>query len=187
VVFFGDSITFGTGSNDDESLPSQVAALLPSKHVYNFAMGGWGPHEALRLAELGEPQRLVREQSGTIVYVLTQHNIRRAIGDTKVIATWGRDTPCYRLDESGVPTYRGMFPEAMPWWTTLADIWSSSHLLAAAQVKLPLYTTDAHIAFAGRLLLREKELLLKAWPSMRYVVVIYPTPVADPLPNEHVA
>lgn len=47
LLFFGCSYTFGTGCNDNETLPAQTATLMPEYHVYNMAEGGWGPAQVI--------------------------------------------------------------------------------------------------------------------------------------------
>ena len=53
-LFMGCSRTFGHGVNDDETLPARFAEELGFKaNVVNLAFLGYGPHQMLRMLELG--------------------------------------------------------------------------------------------------------------------------------------
>jgi hypothetical protein len=52
IVFFGDSLTFGTGLDDVDTLPQQFADLLYRKiRIVNIAFGGYGPSQFLRILQ----------------------------------------------------------------------------------------------------------------------------------------
>lgn len=67
VAFFGDSITFGEGVNDGETMPQAFADLTNHRlHVLNLGFPGYGPHQVLHAlesgtfdAELGPKVRLI--------------------------------------------------------------------------------------------------------------------------------
>jgi hypothetical protein len=51
VAFFGDSMTFGEGLPDNQTLPQYFADLEPETHVVNMAFPGYGPQQFLRALE----------------------------------------------------------------------------------------------------------------------------------------
>ncbi len=59
INFLGCSFTFGEGLNDDQTLPHYAAQLLTGYRVKNYAMHGWGVHQALAVLEsVHEPSRI---------------------------------------------------------------------------------------------------------------------------------
>lgn len=54
VLFFDDSLTFGEGVNDNQTMPYRVGMRSAGAlRVYNFAFHGYGPHQMLAQIELG--------------------------------------------------------------------------------------------------------------------------------------
>ena len=54
IVFFGGSNMVGELVNDNETLPYYVSQRLNHRyHAVNLGWSGWGPHQMLRLIELG--------------------------------------------------------------------------------------------------------------------------------------
>ena len=51
INFFGCSLTFGEGLNDDQTLPHFLHAIDNSISVKNFGWHGYGVHQALRILE----------------------------------------------------------------------------------------------------------------------------------------
>lgn len=47
IVFFGCSYTYGTGVNNNETVPYFVQTLIPNSKTHNLAIPGYGPNEAL--------------------------------------------------------------------------------------------------------------------------------------------
>lgn len=59
INFLGCSYTFGEGLADAETFPNHVARLLPGYRVKNYAMHGWGVHQALAVLEsIDDPARI---------------------------------------------------------------------------------------------------------------------------------
>lgn len=54
VAFFGDSMTFGQGLNDADTMPQAYADLTGRKfRVYNFGFPGYGPQQFLHVLDTG--------------------------------------------------------------------------------------------------------------------------------------
>ena len=65
INFFGCSLMFGEGLNDDETLPYFLHELDLRISVKNFAWHGYGVHQALRILES------IRDTKGNINFLLT--------------------------------------------------------------------------------------------------------------------
>jgi hypothetical protein len=54
IAFFGDSMTFGEGANDADTMPQAIANLSNgSSQVFNFGFSGYSPAQFLRAMETG--------------------------------------------------------------------------------------------------------------------------------------
>jgi len=108
VVFFGDSLTFGWGLADAETMPSQfVAASRGSYRGYNFAQNGYGPHQMLRMLETGVVDRVMGDDPvNLVIYQGIVEHVARVVGRN----TWDPRGPRYVMtaDKQGV-AYVGPF------------------------------------------------------------------------------
>ena len=53
IAFLGDSLMFGEGLNDADTLPQLFADRFPALHVVNLAYSGYSPAQALRELQVG--------------------------------------------------------------------------------------------------------------------------------------
>ncbi len=103
VAFFGDSMTFGTGLNDSDTLPQHFAELTERRFtVRNLAFPGYGPQQMLRALEVGLHDELLKRNSRLFVYQTAAWHAERAA----CIAAFALRAPRYVL-VNGVPAYRG--------------------------------------------------------------------------------
>ncbi len=103
VAFFGDSMTFGEGIPDDETLPQAFADLTGRKmHVLNLAVPGYGPEHFLRALELDLDHDLLKNDPRLFVFLTAPwHAERVSCGSSFTLLG-----PSYAL-ESGKTVYKG--------------------------------------------------------------------------------
>jgi hypothetical protein len=102
IAFFGDSITFGVGLNDADTLPQQFADLEPEERVINLAFTGYGPQHFLREMETGLFDSVIGPQPRLFVFLTTPWHAER----TSCKASWVVSAPRYVLD-NGEPVFKG--------------------------------------------------------------------------------
>jgi hypothetical protein len=92
INFFGCSLMFGEGLNDDETLPYFLHELDLRVSVKNFAWHGYGAHQALRILES------TRDTRGDINFLLTSpwHAERSAC-----VPDYSKGSPRYILSDDG--------------------------------------------------------------------------------------
>ena len=119
VLFFGGSVTFGEGVEDDEAMPYQVGMLSGNRYrVYNFAFHGYGPHQMLAALESGRVDEIVECRPTHVVYQAIIPHVERAAG----LAAWDRQGPRYTSRQDGGVTLAGRFDDEAvnpPWKTWL--------------------------------------------------------------------
>jgi hypothetical protein len=102
VAFFGDSMTFGTGLNDTDTLPQQFAELTGRKfHVVNLAFPGYGPQQMLRALEVGLQDDVLKNPRLFVYQTAAWHAERAAC-----VASFVLRAPRYIL-VNGEPVYQG--------------------------------------------------------------------------------
>lgn len=114
IAFFGDSFTFGTGLNDKDTLPQQVADLYDQKiRVLNFGFPGYGPQEFLRALETNMYDQLLRRQTRLAVFEAGSWLIERA----SCQAGWMLRAPRYKLI-GNQPVFQGACYQHWPSFLT---------------------------------------------------------------------
>jgi len=108
ILFLGDSLTFGEGLNDDETL-SFFIQNETGRSTLNAGMHGYGAHQALRILE---DQNLYNKRTKghnvkTIIYRPIVDHINRTAG----YSPWDVYGPCYELTSSRTVSYKGSFVE----------------------------------------------------------------------------
>jgi len=102
VAFFGDSMTFGVGVADSETLPQAFADLSGRRlRVLNLAVGSYGPQQFLRALET-DLFKDVLERPRLFVYLTSQWHAER----TSCLPEFVFLAPRYELVD-GQPTFRG--------------------------------------------------------------------------------
>ncbi|CAJ0853937.1 hypothetical protein AMST5_00693 [freshwater sediment metagenome] len=108
VAFFGDSITFGAGLNDNETLPQAFADLTDRRfRVLNLAVTAYGPQQFLRALEIGEHDALLKKDPRLFIMLTAPWHAGRT--SCKERNQWY--APRYVI-EDGAPVYRGACSEA---------------------------------------------------------------------------
>jgi hypothetical protein len=103
VVFFGDSVTFGLGVNDAETLPQAFADAFDYKqHVLNLAFPGYGPQQFLRELETGFFDAVIGSQPKLFIFLTGPFHVER----TSCKASWMLNAPRYAL-ENGQVAFKG--------------------------------------------------------------------------------
>jgi hypothetical protein len=102
IAFFGDSMTFGVGVADAETLPQLFADLTGRRlRVLNLAVGAYGPQQFLRTLET-DLFKDVLERPRLFVYLTSQWHAER----TSCMPEFVFLAPRYELID-GRPTFRG--------------------------------------------------------------------------------
>lgn len=106
VLFFGDSLTFGEGVGDEQTMPYRVGVKSAGRQrVYNFAFHGYGPHQMLAQLEQGVVRRTIACRPQHAIYQAIVPHIARAAGR----AFWDKNGPRYRIASDNEIVFSGHF------------------------------------------------------------------------------
>lgn len=107
VVLFGDSNTFGIGVQDTQTYAWQLAERGKGRlAVYNFGIGGSGPHQMLAGLQSGRFQKSLHCTPTHVIYFFIVEHIGRVTGR---LAPWDPHGPRYRLGADGKAVRDGNF------------------------------------------------------------------------------
>ncbi len=99
IAFFGNSLTFGEGINDADTLPQALANSLGRKvRVLNLGFSGYGPQQFLREEETGRFDKVIGPQPKLFIFLTAPWHAER----TSCKASWVLYGPHYALENSEV-------------------------------------------------------------------------------------
>ena len=106
ILFLGDSLTFGEGVNDRETLP-YITSLKPNQQfqVYNFAFRGYGPHQMLASLEQGRIAEIAKCQPKYAILQVISDHVPRVAG----LSAWDPNGPRFILNKNGEVERDGNF------------------------------------------------------------------------------
>ena len=181
VLFFGDSVTFGEGLHDDETMPYRVALEMGSAwRVYNFSFHGYGAQHMLAALEHGRVDEVLRCAPTHVIYeAITDHSARAA-----GLYAWSRNSPRYELQSDGSVVQRGHFNDAersaqpSAWRAEIAYQLDKAFLLRwLANRSRPVNDADVHL-WAG-IVIASKKLVGREYPGAQFDVLLWSSRV-DP-------
>jgi hypothetical protein len=106
ILFFGGSLAFGEGVNDNEAMPYLVGTKS-NYRVLNFGFHGYGPHQMLASLGKGLVENIVDCEPKYAIYVAIIPHIARSAG----YSSWDRHGPRYVMDADGSVSFVGHIDE----------------------------------------------------------------------------
>lgn len=152
LAFFGCSMTFGTGCNDEDTLPAQIAKRVADCRVYNFAQGGYGPAQALSLLLFGDLRQEVTEQRGLGVYVFIEDHVLRAIGSMRRRNAYASMFPLYTFSGKDVPILLGRLDQVQPWRTLIYRCLEKEQFILWSGIDWPIFPSEGDVNYTAKLL-----------------------------------
>lgn len=186
ALFFGCSFTFGEGLEDHEALPYQVGIQSDGRwRTFNFAFGGYGPHQMLAALEDGRVRRLVDSRPRYAFYVAIPAQVGRVAKRT----VWGNGSPRYRLDRDGIPRLDGHFgdegntPSFLESWMLrlVPQAGPELHWQLSKSAIYRMYsssdspTTEDDVRLYMAVVGRAREILLADYPGLEFHVIFWPS------------
>lgn len=175
VVFFGCSITWGWGLESEQALPAVFQSKRRDLSVWNLAMEGFGPHDALVQMEQADDalRDIDRGKPTRAVVVMIPDHLARVAGDAYYVRTWGARHPRFVLDADGGLSRRGTFADD-PVRRTVAAIQSRSQLFRGLAPRLK-FNSDPYRARLTAAVLRElRRRFLLLFPDGDLTIVLFP-------------
>lgn len=173
AAFFGCSVCFGYGVEDNETLSYFLQKNACGINAYNFGYNGWGMHHMLARFDHENLAQTVAEKDGIAVYVFLWSHIRRAIGDMRIYTGWGHQMPHYTL-ENGELVRRGNFKDGRFWKSSFYTLVNSSFAARYFNVNLPMETDEQDYRLAVEIIAEAKNRYIEQFGNDRFVVLIHP-------------
>jgi hypothetical protein len=166
VLFFGDSITFGHGVNDNEAMPYLVRVKSAGRYTtYNLGFLGYGPHQTLAALEHGIIANLINcEPNYAILQTITDH-VERSSGK----AHWDTHGPRYILDENGQVVFTGHFNDYKGINSKLTSLLQRSAIIS----KIPSKYSEEEINLFIAIIAKSRELFERNYQDAEFHVIFW--------------
>jgi hypothetical protein len=174
LLFFGCSMTFGLGVNDNETMPFYVAQYASHYQPYNYGVSGYGPHYMLAQLQRGELTKEIPEHQGIAIYTFIDDHIGRAIGDMRDYNNWEQHAPFYTLDAHDKLVRQGDFTSGRPLLSFLYWVMGKSQILQYYNVTFPPRIREEHIRLTARMIAEASTAFHQQFPSAEFYVLLYP-------------
>ncbi len=175
VAFFGCSIIFGEGVDDDETISSYFARASHGSLALNFAIPGSGTnHVVADLASRTGPLLPDLPEEPIGVYVFIDHHIQRNTGSMYVVNRYGRDAPFFSLSEAGELRRSGDFSRGRPLRSVLYGALGKSELLTFFGFDWPPIDSAESLELTAALVAEARNQFRRSAGSERFLVVFYP-------------
>jgi hypothetical protein len=173
AVFFGCSVTFGWGLEDDQTLPFFFQEESNLYNSYNYAYSGWGMHNMLARLEQKDLSSEVPEKDGIGVYVFLWSHIRRAIGDMRIYTGWGHQMPYYTIENNELVN-KGNFANDRFFTSKFYEILYRSNIINYFKITLPLKIKKKHYVLASEIIKKAKQEYIQQFGNDNFYVIIFP-------------
>nr|AUN37086.1 hypothetical protein [uncultured bacterium] len=174
LACFGCSFMFGIGVNDNETLPARLADNWPNAHVYNFAIGSYGPAQPLLQMQSGVLDEL-EEGPGAAVFMLMSDHLNRIMPCMSHVLTWAKEFPAFDMDAGGTPRYIGPFSEIYPGRITLFRALSNEQFLLWSGMDIPPRPPQYYADLCGALLGAARDEYRRRFPQNEFYVLVEPS------------
>jgi hypothetical protein len=176
IVFLGCSYAFGSGLEDNETLPYQVGVQSGGRYrTFNFSFEGYSPAQMLAAIEHDMVRRVVDTTPRYAYYVAIPGHVWRVAG----LVSWGGHAPRYVLDADGTVHQEGYFEDRRPLAERLgfgrraagqlnkSAVW---RLLSMGESRI----TDDDVRLYFAMVRRSQELLATQYPGIQFRIILWP-------------
>ena len=174
AIFFGCSFLFGEGSNDDQTIPSQFAAVAPEYRAYNYGVPGYGTQHMLALLESGRIPGQVTEKAGRGFYLyLEDVHEARVVGEMNIVNSFGADFPYYQLEGTSKVVREGQFSTGRSTKNSFYQLLGGSQAVRYLGLNFPK-RTETHYQLTAAIIGNARDEFLRQFPGSEFSVVMYP-------------
>lgn len=172
--FFGCSMTFGEGVQDNETLPYYFGQTFPSYRPYNLAYSGYSPAQALARLESDQLHSIVQEKQGVGFFIYIPDHINRVVSTMSHYGYNKGNAPYYFINQ-GKLQGNGLIKSSRRWTNLLYDTMLKSNVFAYFQIGFPFQLNSSHIALTADVLAATSQRFEQQFEQSSFYVILYPT------------
>ena len=173
ALFFGCSIGFGFGLEDNQTLAYQVQQQAPSTNSYNFCISATGTNHMLAQFQYRDLSKQVAEKEGCAYYIFFWDHIFRAIGTMHRYTEWLHLAPYYEMKD-GKLVRNKLFKDGRPFISGWYERLYQTNIVKYFEADLPLKLNDSHFDLVSEMILETKKEYNKQFGNDKFYLVFYP-------------
>lgn len=173
ALFFGCSIGFGYGLEDNQTLAYQVQQQSKKTNSYNFCISATGTNHMLAYLKYNNLTEQVREKDGCAYYVFFWDHIYRAIGTMHRYTEWLHSAPYYEMKDNKLVRNKS-FKEGRPFVSSMYERLYQTNIVKYFEVDFPLKLNDSHYDLISEMVLESKKAYEKQFGNDKFYLVFYP-------------
>lgn len=177
ALFFGCSIGFGYGLEDDQTLAYQVQEQSANTNSYNFCISATGTNHMLAQFQYRDLSKQVAEKDGCGYYIFFWDHIYRAIGTMHRYTEWLHLAPYYEMKD-GKLVRNKLFKDGRPFISGWYERLYQTNIVKYFEADLPLKLNDSHFDLVSEMVLQTKKEYEKQFGNDKFYLVFYPNYVA---------
>lgn len=173
ALFFGCSIGFGFGLEDNQTLAYQVQEQSPNTNSYNFCVSATGTNYMLAQFQYRDLSKQVAEKDGCGYYIFFWDHIYRAIGTMSRYTSWLHLHPYYEMKDGKLVRNKS-FKDGRPFSSACYERLYQTNIVKYFEADLPLKLNDSHFDLVSEMILETKKEYKKQFGNDKFYLVFYP-------------
>ena len=178
--FYGCSMTFGEGVQNNETLPYYFAKFDSSFKPYNFAYSGYGPHQMLTRFETESEKKIVKEHTGIAFYIYINDHVNRVIGTLTNFGYNGGEVPYFHMVGDQLK-HEGLIKDTRKFRSWIFSQLLKSNILKLFKIGYPFKITEQDYELTAEVMAEASRDYKKQFGNNKFYVIIYPTTVNSSL------
>jgi hypothetical protein len=155
LAVLGCSFIWGTGVNNEQTLPSQLALNAPSFMVYNYGVPAGSPLEALEILESDSfSKALPKDKNAHGIYAVIADHVRRVRPSVSYIYGDKAARPYYEEGPGDELIRQENFSVNHPWEVRFLQLLANSQTLRYFGLDYPWHYGDSEIRYLAKMLRR---------------------------------
>lgn len=173
ALFFGCSITFGEGVQDNETMPYFFQEESNEYNAYNFGLSGHSTNHMLARLQYKPLDSQVKEKDGVAFYVFFWDHIYRSIGSMNRYTEWLHNAPFYYLDNGNIKRNK-MFCDGRIGLSRIYESLYQTNIVKKFKLDLPIRIRKSHLNLVAEMINESKKIYQTQYPNNEFYCVIYP-------------
>ena len=174
ALFFGCSIAFGEGLEDNQTFAYDFQQQTNKYNSYNFSYPGYGANEMLARMEFQNLTEQVKEKDGIGFYVFFWGHIARSVGSMDTYIGWLSNSPYYYLDDGKVVRNK-MFKNGRYWVSKFYELIYQTSIIKYFKLNFPLKFQPKHYELTVEIVQASKQKYTQQFGNDNFYVIIYPS------------
>lgn len=173
ALFFGCSIAYGYGLEDDKTIPYYYQSNGDIT-AYNFGYNGHGTNHVAARLQAQDLSKQVDEKEGKAFYLFFWDHIARAIGTMRRHTSWLHFAPYYYMENDSLKRNK-MFKDGRPTASFLYETMYQSSTLEYFEVDFPLSLNESHFNLVAEMIALSKKQYKEQFGNDEFYMVIVPS------------